>query len=163
VKRRRGQPPAGSRPVEVRLSRSPEETAELGSRLARELPVPSVVSLRGSLGAGKTTLARGLAAGLGLADPSVVASPSFTLVNMYSGSCPIYHVDLYRIGSARELDSLGLEDFLGRDGVTLVEWAERLPAAVDPELDIEIEDAGSEVRMLRIARRRAPRRGKSRK
>jgi tRNA threonylcarbamoyladenosine biosynthesis protein TsaE len=130
---------------------------DFGSRLARELTVPSVVLLRGSLGAGKTTLARGLAVGLGLADPSVVTSPSFTLVNVYSGSCPIYHVDLYRIEKARELDSLGLEEFLGREGVTLVEWAERLAPGVDAALEIELEDAGGDHRRLWVARRAATR------
>ena len=85
-----------------------------------------MVFLRGSLGTGKTTLTRGIAQGLGIKDPSLVNSPSFTLVNIYYGRCPIYHVDLYRLDGERDLYSIGLDDFLGKDGVTVVEWSERL-------------------------------------
>jgi tRNA threonylcarbamoyladenosine biosynthesis protein TsaE len=81
----------------------------------------------GDLGAGKTTLTRGIAQGLGLADTSLVNSPSFTLVNVYQGICPIYHVDLYRLEGARDLYSIGLDDFMGSEGVTIIEWSERSP------------------------------------
>ncbi|MDR0842014.1 MAG: tRNA (adenosine(37)-N6)-threonylcarbamoyltransferase complex ATPase subunit type 1 TsaE, partial [Acidobacteriota bacterium] len=84
-------------------STSPEETHRIGMEIARTLPVPGVVLLRGTLGMGKTTLTRGIAEGLGVEDTSCVCSPSFTLVNVYQGRCPIYHLDLYRLGGVRDL------------------------------------------------------------
>lgn len=131
-------------------SKSAAETERIGSNLARLLPVPGVVLLRGDLGAGKTTLTRGIARGLGLKDPSLVNSPSFTLVNIYQGDCAIYHVDLYRLGGDRDLYSIGLDDFLGKEGVTIVEWGERLPYPIPGAVEIEIEDAGDTGRVLRI-------------
>src|SRR5262249_50275054 len=83
------------------ISRSPEETHRLGFQIAQDLRIPGVVLLRGALGTGKTTLARGIACGLGLEDPTSVSSPSFTLVNTYQGRCPIYHVDLFRVRTER--------------------------------------------------------------
>jgi tRNA threonylcarbamoyladenosine biosynthesis protein TsaE len=132
------------------LSRSPEETRRLGMELAESLPIPGVMLLRGSLGTGKTTLARGVAEGLGLSDGSQVNSPSFTIVNIYQGRCPIYHVDLYRLSGERDIRSVGLDEFLGRDGVTLVEWSERLPYSPDFALEVELEDDGDDRRRVRI-------------
>jgi tRNA threonylcarbamoyladenosine biosynthesis protein TsaE len=109
------------------------------------------VLLRGALGTGKTTLTRGIAQGLGLEDLSLVSSPSFTIVNVYHGRCPIYHVDLYRLEGARDLYSIGLDDFLGTEGVTVVEWSERLSGYCGPDtVQIEIEDAGAERRKIRL-------------
>jgi len=132
------------------LSRSPEETEGVGFEIARSLKIPAVVLLRGALGAGKTTLTRGIARGLGVEDPGRVNSPSFTIVNIYHGTCPIYHVDLYRLEGRRDLHSIGLEDFLGREGVTVVEWSERLPDYADEATVVEIEDAGGDQRILRV-------------
>ncbi len=132
------------------LTRSPEETHRLGVELAGSLSIPGVLLLRGSLGTGKTTLARGVAEGLGLPDGSQVNSPSFTLVNIYQGRCPIYHVDLYRLSGEREIRSVGLDEFLGRDGVTVVEWSERLRHSPDSALEVELEDAGDDRRRIRI-------------
>ncbi len=133
-------------------SESPGETERLGRDLARSLRAPGVVLLSGSLGTGKTTLTRGLAAGLGIVDPAIVHSPSFTIVNMYQGHCPVYHVDLYRLGGKRDLSSIGLDDFIGRDGITIVEWGERLPYDGKVDLVIELVDAGGDSRILRIRR-----------
>ncbi len=132
------------------LSRSPEETQNVGLEIARSLPVPGVVLLRGALGTGKTTLTRGIAQGLGLDDPSLVNSPSYTLVNIYQGICPIYHVDLYRLQGERDLYSIGLDDFLGREGITVIEWSERLSFGIAPAAEVDIEDAGDDMRMLHI-------------
>lgn len=132
-------------------SASPEETQRLGRQLGRSLSAPAVVLLCGSLGVGKTTMARGFAEGFGLEDPGAVHSPSFTIVNIYQGRCPIYHVDLYRLSGERDLASIGLEDFLGRDGVTLVEWGERLSSPIEASLVVEIEDAGEDSRIIRIS------------
>jgi tRNA threonylcarbamoyladenosine biosynthesis protein TsaE len=137
-------------------SSSAEETERLGRQLGRELTPPAVVLLCGTLGAGKTTLARGLGQGLGMRDPHEVHSPSFTIVNIYHGRCPIYHVDLYRLGGERDLASVGLEDFLGEDGVTIVEWGERLASITDAALIIELEDAGDDSRILRIHQDQSP-------
>ncbi len=142
------------------VSRSPEETERLGMKVARGLPVPSVVLLRGALGTGKTTLARGIALGLGLSDGSLVNSPSFTLVNIYQGRCPVYHVDLYRLQGGRDVYSIGLDEFFGRDGVTIVEWSERLPYPAEAAIEVELTDAGDDVRTIRVTRvRRCRKRG----
>ena len=132
------------------LSRSPEETRQIGWEIGRALSIPGVVLLRGTLGMGKTTLTRGIAQGLGLEDPGVVNSPSFTLVNIYHGICPIYHVDLYRLEGERDLYSIGMDDFLGSEGITVIEWSERLSTSIDQATEIEIEDAGDDLRVLHI-------------
>ncbi len=132
------------------ITESPEETQQLGFRLARQLPVPSVVLLSGSLGTGKTTLARGIAVGLGLEDASLVNSPSFTLINIYRGRCAIYHVDLYRLEGQRDLYSIGLDEFMGKEGVTIVEWSERLPFPAEAAVIVELRDAGENSRIVRI-------------
>jgi len=145
--------PTGSprlRPGEEIISESSDETERIGASLARKIQVPGVILLRGDLGAGKTTLTRGIARGLGLPDPYLVNSPSFTLVNIYQGECPIYHVDLYRLGTERDLYSIGLEDFLGKDGVTIVEWSERLTYPLKQAMEIEIKDVGDNRRVLLI-------------
>ncbi len=146
-----------SRPIKDRLVRgtltllssSPEETERFGRRLARRVPVPGVVLLYGSLGVGKTTLTRGIASGLGVRDSAVVHSPSFTIVNVYPGACSVYHVDLYRLTERNSLRSVGIEDFIGRDGVTIVEWGERLGQYEDEALIVELEDAGDDKRIIR--------------
>lgn len=99
---------------------------------------------------GKTTLTRGIAEGLGVKTLDAVCSPSFTLVNIYQGNCAIYHVDLYRLEGARELYSIGMDDFIGKDGVTIVEWSEKLSDTFPEAIEIEIEDAGEESRILNI-------------
>jgi tRNA threonylcarbamoyladenosine biosynthesis protein TsaE len=149
------------------LTNSPEETHQLGVRIALDLSAPGVLLLSGLLGTGKTTLTRGVAEGLGLKDISLVNSPSYTLINTYQGRCPIYHVDLYRLSGEREISSIGIEDFLGRDGVTVVEWSERLIFPLDSAIEIAIEDAGGDARRIRICypalpgrvKRRAKQRG----
>ena len=132
------------------ISRSPEETHDLGFQIAQDLRVPGVVLLRGALGTGKTTLARGIACGLGLDDPTAVSSPSFTLVNIYQGRCPIYHVDLYRVQTERDLETVGIDEFLGERGITIVEWGERITFPLRNDIVVELEDAGGETRRLRI-------------
>jgi len=141
----------------VFVTRSPEETEALGRRIARGLTVPGVVLLRGSLGTGKTTLARGIATGLGLEDSSLVNSPSFTLVNIYKAKHLIYHVDLYRLEGERDFRSVGIEDFFGEDGVTIVEWGERLPLPARSALAVDLDDAGGDTRVITVSK---PIRGK---
>jgi tRNA threonylcarbamoyladenosine biosynthesis protein TsaE len=131
-------------------SESPEQTQEIGARLALSLRVPGVVLLHGLLGSGKTTLTRGIAAGLGLKDLSDVNSPSYTLINIYHASCPIYHVDLYRLSGSRDLLSIGMDEFLGEDGITIIEWSERLEEKPEDPVEVEMQDAGGDARIIRI-------------
>ena len=112
------------------LTRSEEETFQLAHELAGEFKGDEVVLLFGELGAGKTVFAKGIASGLGLKDHRHVCSPSFTLVNIYQARYPIYHVDLYRLGTGSEIQDLGWEDYLGQ-GVVIVEWAEKLTFPID--------------------------------
>jgi tRNA threonylcarbamoyladenosine biosynthesis protein TsaE len=132
------------------VSSSPEETLAVGARLAKLIPVPGVVLLQGSLGSGKTTLTRGIAEGLGIGDTTLVHSPSFALVNIYRALCTIYHVDLYRLAGERDLRSVGLDEFMAKEGVTVVEWSERIQFSVRPAVKIELRDMGGNRRSIRI-------------
>jgi tRNA threonylcarbamoyladenosine biosynthesis protein TsaE len=106
---------------------SEEETIALGERLARELPRRGVVLLIGNLGAGKTTLAKGIVRGRGAAEHDEVSSPTFTLIHEYGADASVYHIDLYRLDEARQVATLGLEDLFDRDALVLIEWGERFP------------------------------------
>ena len=113
------------------ITNSPEETEALGARLARALEPGAVVAFTSDLGAGKTAFVRGLARGLGIRDR--VTSPTFTVVNEYEGGrLPLFHFDLYRLGSADELFDIGWEDYLARGGVCAVEWSERMEELLEP-------------------------------
>ncbi len=105
---------------------SPNDTLCLGKKIGRHLEAGDIVLLFGDLGAGKTTLTQGIARGLGVAKEEYVRSPSFTLVNEYPGKVPVFHIDLYRIASSQELEDLGLEEVFSSEGVSIVEWAEKL-------------------------------------
>lgn len=110
------------------LSHSPEETEHIGEMLGRRLRPGTVVAYRGGLGMGKTAFTRGLARGLGCAGR--VTSPTFTIVNEYDGATPLFHFDMYRLGSSDELFDIGWEDYLTRGGVYAVEWSERVDDAM---------------------------------
>ena len=114
---------------------SEEETISLGERIAAELPRKAVVLLIGNLGAGKTTLAKGIVKGLDAARPEDVSSPTFTLIHEYSPS--LYHIDLYRLDTPRQVATLGLEEIFDRCAIVLIEWGERFPDLM-PENRIEI-------------------------
>ena len=114
------------------LTHSPAETEQAGEALANALTAGTVLALQGDLGAGKTAFTRGLARGLGY--PGAVTSPTFTIVNEYEGGrLPLFHFDLYRLGSADELWDIGWEDYLDRGGVCAVEWSERVEEALPPD------------------------------
>ena len=111
------------------ITHSAAETRELGTQLAQELKAGDVVLLEGDLGAGKSEFARGVAKGLGVLE--TVTSPSFTILNVYeSGRLPLFHFDWYRLNSSEELYELGMDEYLGGNGIALVEWPERCPDAV---------------------------------
>lgn len=112
------------------ISRSPEETVAAGERLGRILPAGAVVALLGELGAGKTHFAKGVARGLGVAQPERVNSPTFVLVNEYAGRVPVYHMDAYRLTGEADLGELGFEEMLESGGVVLVEWADRVSGSI---------------------------------
>ena len=132
------------------VTNSAAETRALGEKLASRLKAGDVVVLEGELGAGKSELARGIARGLGVTE--TVTSPSFTILNVYeSGRCPLYHFDWYRLESEEELYELGMDEYLGGDGIAVIEWAERCPEAV-PEnvLRIRLEVTGGESRRITV-------------
>ena len=114
------------------VTNSPEETEALGRRLGEKLSPGAVVAFTGDLGAGKTAFTRGLARGLGISER--VTSPTFTIVNEYEGGrLPLFHFDLYRLGSADELFDIGWEDYLARGGVCAVEWSENAARALEED------------------------------
>ena len=106
------------------ISSSEQETRELGKRMAGKVTPGTVISLRGSLGAGKTVFAKGFAEGLGITE--AIVSPTFTLVQEYDGRLKLYHLDLYRLSGEDEFESMGGEDFRYSDGVALIEWSEKI-------------------------------------
>ena len=112
------------------------ETEELGARLGRQLRPGAVIAFYGDLGAGKTAFTRGLARGLGIVDP--ITSPTYTIVNEYSGKIPLFHFDMYRLTSSEDLFDIGWEDYLTRGGVIAVEWSERVEDALEDALKIDI-------------------------
>ncbi len=128
---------------------SEEETCEAGKIIAAELRVGDVVLIDGPLGAGKTAFVRGLAEGLG-ADPRNVSSPTFTILQQYRGSMPLYHADLYRLAPA-EVADLGLEE-TGLDGILAVEWPDRWTARPTVAYLVVIDDQGGDDRRIRIRR-----------
>ncbi|HLW52891.1 MAG TPA: tRNA (adenosine(37)-N6)-threonylcarbamoyltransferase complex ATPase subunit type 1 TsaE [Candidatus Angelobacter sp.] len=126
---------------------SAEETVALGRKLAAEIKPGSLVVLRGDLGAGKTTLVKGIAEGFHAAQAQGVTSPTFTLIHEYRGpKVTLYHIDLYRIDTPRELDTLALDDLMAPDSILLIEWGEKFERFVrDRDVEIAIEqDAGDE-------------------
>ena len=143
------------------LTHSAEETIQLGRQLARQLVPPVVVVLAGDLGAGKTTFAKGLVAGLGVAAEEDVTSPTFTLVQEYGpqqqkekeDALRVYHVDLYRIDTEREMETLGLEDLMAERAVVIVEWGQKLGSAFEnpwsgsPVIEVRMEAVRIEAMM----------------
>ena len=132
------------------ITHSPEETRALGARLARLLQPGAVVAFTGDLGAGKTAFISGMAQGLDI--PERVTSPTFTIVNEYEGGrLPLFHFDMYRLGSADELFHIGWEDYLARGGVCAVEWSENVEGAFyGDEIRVVFEKTGENSRRIRI-------------
>jgi tRNA threonylcarbamoyladenosine biosynthesis protein TsaE len=136
------------------VTHSPEETIAFGRTLAGLLAPPKLVLLRGDLGAGKTTLVKGIAAAFEAAAEEDVTSPTFTLVHEYRGArATIYHIDLYRIDTQRELDTLALDDLRGESSILLIEWGEKFPGFVrERDVEISLERDGESGRRIRITR-----------
>jgi tRNA threonylcarbamoyladenosine biosynthesis protein TsaE len=144
------------------ITNSYEETIAKGREIAALLVPPVLVLLKGDLGAGKTTLTKGIISGLGAAREEDVTSPTFNLVHEFrlqnadaphgvSGGCKIYHVDLYRIDSFHDLESLGIEDALSEKAIVIIEWPEHFTFRTDwPTLEIHIDHAGGDARKIAV-------------
>ena len=133
-------------------TRSVEQTVNLGRALGERLDQGVVLLLFGDLGSGKTAFTQGLARGLGIPTEYTVTSPTYTLINEYPGRLPLYHVDLYRLPYPVDPDELGLYDLFAEDGVTAVEWAQRLDPTDHPQrrLDLFFAVTGDNARAIRI-------------
>jgi tRNA threonylcarbamoyladenosine biosynthesis protein TsaE len=131
---------------------SAEETTDLGRRLSVELKPGSIVLLRGDLGAGKTTMVKGIAEGFEAANADDVTSPTFTLIHEYRGpAITLYHIDLYRIDTQRELDTLALDDLMTPKSILLIEWGEKFARfAKERDVEIAIEHQGADDRVVTI-------------
>ena len=131
------------------FTNSAEETERLGQRLGETLRGGEVVAYLGELGAGKTAFTRGLARGLGIS--MRVTSPTYTIVNEYTGGrLPLFHFDMYRLGSEEELFDIGWEDYLARGGVCAVEWSENVSGAMEDAITVRIEKTSDEGRKITI-------------
>jgi tRNA threonylcarbamoyladenosine biosynthesis protein TsaE len=131
------------------FSGSPEETLALGERIGRSLKPGAVVALRGGLGAGKTCLAKGIARGLGVEE--TVTSPTYTIISEYRGRVPLFHIDAYRLAGDEDFEDLGGLEFVGGEGVALIEWSERIPRSLPAgHISIEIIPEGGR-RIFRVS------------
>lgn len=132
------------------VSDSEERTRRMGEELASRLRAGDVVALTGELGSGKTTFVQGLAAGLGV-PAGRVASPSFVLVREYQGRIPLYHADLFRLEGLADAETVGLEEYFEAGGVTVIEWANRIPELLpEDHLEVAFEVSGPSERRLRL-------------
>jgi tRNA threonylcarbamoyladenosine biosynthesis protein TsaE len=133
------------------ITRSSEETTTWGREFAKRLRAPMIVLLTGDLGSGKTTLTKGLVAGLGAAYEDEVTSPTFTLVHVYGKAAKVYHADLYRIESFHDFETLGLEDVFAKPAVVILEWSERFPLQSPwPQIRIRLEHLGGDSRRISV-------------
>jgi tRNA threonylcarbamoyladenosine biosynthesis protein TsaE len=131
---------------------SAEETIAFGRKLAADLNPPLLILLRGDLGAGKTTLVKGIAEGFEASSADDVTSPTFTLVHHYRGPrAALYHIDLYRVDTERELETLGLDDLMGPDSILLIEWGEKFGRfGRERDLEIVLERVGENERRIQF-------------
>jgi len=136
-------------------TKSPEETIALGLELASLLSPPKLVLLKGDLGDGKTTLVKGIAQGFQAAAEEDVTSPTFTLVHEYRGpAATLYHIDLYRIDTQRELDTLAIDDLMGENAILLIEWGEKfLRFERERDVEITLERMSDRERRIGVTRR----------
>ena len=142
-------------PTTTTVTHSADETISFGRKLAASLAPPLIALLRGDLGAGKTTLVKGIAEGFQAARAEDVTSPTFTLIHEYRGATAnLYHIDLYRIDSERELETLALDDLLAPDCILLIEWGEKFPRLQrDHNVEIALERVGETERRIQVTTR----------
>ena len=143
---------AGTGTVIEFASSSADETIALGVELAQLLTPPKLILLRGDLGAGKTTLVKGIVAALGAAEPDAVTSPTFTLVHEYAGPVRVLHLDVYRLETERQLSTLGIEEMLEGKNLVLIEWGEKFASLIErSDGALDIESTGEDMRRIRLS------------
>jgi tRNA threonylcarbamoyladenosine biosynthesis protein TsaE len=133
------------------ITKSERETIMVGEEIAKHLRPGDMVALSGDLGAGKTTLVKGIAKGLGIKNYRYVNSPSFTLVKEYKGKIPLFHFDVYRLNGLKDIEDIGYEDYLARAGVVVIEWSNKMTRILPKKhLDISLKISGPSKRSLNI-------------
>ena len=132
------------------ITHSAEETIQLGQRLGKLLKPGDILGLVGQLGAGKTTLVKGIARGLGVKDKEEVCSPTFVLVKEYQGRLPLFHLDLYRLDKIRDIEYLGISEYLFDQGVCVIEWAEKMKMLLPDYLQINLDIKGETNRQFKF-------------
>lgn len=136
------------------ISKSAEETMALGERLAKTLKRGSVVALVGDLGSGKTVFTKGIARGLGVKEPRYVNSPTFVIIKEYKGRLPLYHFDIYRLDRSGVLDIENFEEYFYGDGVTVIEWADKIRGSLPPRyIEVNLSVTGEGARTIRMRER----------
>jgi tRNA threonylcarbamoyladenosine biosynthesis protein TsaE len=141
------------------ISNSIEETIDIGSKLAKRLKPGDVVALIGDLGSGKTVLTKGIAKGLGVKDTRYVNSPTFVIIKEYKGKIPLYHFDLYRLNKSSMYDEVGFEEYFYGDGVTVIEWADKITKLLPKKrIEVRLSVAGENKRKVEIVSLRGGRR-----
>ena len=134
------------------VTHSAEETTQWGREFARRLQAPLLVLLTGDLGSGKTTLTKGIVAGLGAASEEDVTSPTFTLLHVYGKEAKVYHGDLYRIESFHDFETLGMEDAFAEPRIIILEWSERFPLKSPwPQVRVRLEHLGGDARRITVS------------
>jgi tRNA threonylcarbamoyladenosine biosynthesis protein TsaE len=138
-------------PVSHYISHSPEETISLGAQLGRRLFPGAVIALTGDLGSGKTCLVQGIAMGLAVPEEFYVTSPTYTIINEYPGRLALFHVDVYRLAGPGDLDDIGFDEIMAQDGLTVIEWAEKVADRLPKErLSISLLITGDRSRSIEI-------------
>lgn len=133
------------------ITHSAEETIGWGRKLAERLEAPVLVLLAGELGSGKTTLTKGIVAGLKAAQEDEVTSPTFTLVHEYGTEKKVFHLDLYRVESLHDFETLGLEDLLANPTIVILEWSEKFPLSAPwPQVRVRLEHLGGDARRITV-------------
>lgn len=133
------------------ITHSAEETTEWGRKLAARLQAPALVLLTGELGSGKTTLTKGIVAGLNAAPEDEVTSPTFTLVHQYGTEKKIFHGDLYRVESFQDFETLGMEDLFAQPAIVILEWSEKFPLQSPwPQVRVRLEHLGGDTRRITL-------------
>jgi tRNA threonylcarbamoyladenosine biosynthesis protein TsaE len=136
------------------LTHSAEDTIRTGREIGARLKPPALLLLRGELGAGKTTLTKGLVSGLGAAREEDVTSPTFTLIHNYHNGVRVYHIDLYRVGDFRDFETLGIEDLFAEPAIVIIEWPEKMTLRSGwPVVEISLEHVDENSRRIRVADR----------
>lgn len=137
------------------ITRGEEETIKLGEKIAKRLKPGDTIAMSGEVGAGKTTLVKGIAKGLGVRNYRYVNSPSFVLVKEYKGKIPLFHFDIYRLDNLKDIEEIGYEDYLAREGVVVIEWAKKMERILPKGyIEISLKIKGPEKRIINIVKRK---------